>query len=221
MSKRKKAEATIINIIDKLVPGGENKQLYLDLFKSLNDRGFNSFMERLRDKKTTLSVIVPNDSKIKLDIKRSLKLGEELGVKFFQKLTFGDTQYLKEHTSTVEYLVMDLPFKRQSQTLAKGVAVAKDNKSINMLTGQVTGKSAASKLTLPEIQLLVSMGLNDSVEEIMKYRGGDVGGNAALNASLIKYGKADQETLKMFSTGVESTKTLKSFLNAMHLKSTL
>jgi len=56
---RKKTEAYILKYVDKIAQGGQNKELYSNLFKSMSDKEFNNFMLGLKSGKVTLSIIVP------------------------------------------------------------------------------------------------------------------------------------------------------------------
>ena len=220
--KRKEVQEYILKYIDKIVPGGENKKLYEDLFKKMNDDEFHNFMLKLKNKKLKLSVIVPNGSKtINMDIKRNIKIGKELGVEFFQHLIIGEHDDIKTYKTPNKFLIVNLPFRRAIQTLTKGVSVTKDDKHIDYLTGQVGDESRSSRVTFPEVQLLIGMGLEKSLKEMMKYRGGDTGARVAMNKLLQKQGIVTQEQLEEYSTGVVSTRTIKSYLHAMHLKNTL
>jgi len=222
MSKRKDTEEFILNYIAKVVTGDENISLYRDLFKSMTNEQFDKFMVDLRDKKTTLGVIIPNGSKtIKVSIENNLKLAKELNFDFFQHLQVSANGNIPAYTTPNKYMVMRLPIRRAAQLLSKKISIPEDSKSIDSLTGQVTGKSKASKLTLPEVQILLGLGLNDSIKELMKIRGGDLGASNAHDAMLYKQGYATQAEIEKYSTKVVSTKTLKSYLNGMHIRSTL
>jgi len=215
--KRKKTQEFIIKYIDKIAPGGENKKLYTDLFNSMSDKEFNRFMEKLSNG-MNLSVIAPNGSKIKLDVDRNIKIAKELGYDFFQRLNIWEHDGLPAIKTPNKYMVMSLPVRRMAQLLTKYISIPTDDKSIDLTTGQVTGKSKGSKLTMPELQILAGLGLKDSVVELMKYRGGDRGGMNALSKSLFINGTASQKVLEQYATGVVSKQTLKSYFNAMHIK---
>jgi hypothetical protein len=57
--------------------------------------------------------------------------------------------------------------------------------------------------------------------ELMKYRGGDNKGLIAFNSMLSRYGRVNLKSVEPYASGVESTKSLKTFLTSMMLKSTL
>ena len=221
MGDRKKTENFIIKYIDKIAPGGKNKKLYQDLFASMSDKEFKMFMTKLKNKEITLSVIAPNTEPKMLEVERNFKIGEELGYNFFQKLTVTSNKNLPDYKTPNTYLVLNLPVRRAAQLLTKKISIPTDDKSIDLTTGQVTGKSKGSKITMPEIQILAGMGFESSLTELLKVRGGDLGAKNALSSLLMKQGSASLAVIDNYSTGTVSTRTLKSLLTSSHLSNTL
>lgn len=219
--KRKAVEDLILKFIKRIVTGNENYELYQALFKSMNDKEFDSFMEDLRSGKSSLSVIIPNGSNIKVDTKNNIKLAKELGYEFFQRLKVGATSSIPAYTTPNKYLILKLPVRRAAQLLSKKISVPEDDRKVDVLTGQVSDSSKGSKLTNPELQVLIGLGLKDSITELMKHRGGDLGSANALNQMIFAHGSATQNEINKYSSKVESTKTLKAYLQAMHIRSTL
>jgi len=221
--KRKETEKFILKYIQKIDPSGINKKLYEDvLFKNMSNKEFDEFMENIKTNKTFLTLTYPNSGPVKLDVERNLKIAKELGYDFFQHIIVKNSPTgIPDYKTPNKYMVYKLPVKRTVQLLSKKISIPTDNKSINLLSGQVTGKSKSSKLTFPELQILAGLGLKSSIVELMKYRGGDIDGNRALNTMLYKQGMASQEVLKNYATGVVSTKTLRAYLLASHLNNTL
>lgn len=220
--KRKTVEDFIIKYIGKIVTGDQNVNLYREMFKRMNDKDFDQFMIDLRDGKKHLTIIIPNGMKeIKTDLQNNMKIAKELGFEFYQRLQITGSKTMPDYITPNKYLVVKLPVKRASQLLSKKISIPKDNKSRDLLTGQVTGDSRAAKLTNPEVQILLGLGLESSIKELMKFRGGDLGAGTALNNDLMRYGRGSQANSANMSTGVVSTKTLKQFFQAMHIRSTL
>ena len=62
-------------------------------------------------------------------------------------------------------------------------------------------------------------GLEDTLKELMKIRGGDNGSLNAMNKMLYTQGSASQDQVNQYQTGVTSTKTLKMYFLGMHIRS--
>lgn len=218
---RKEAEEYILEYIDKLAPDGTNKEIYTNLFKDMSDEQFETFMISLDTDNNRLAVVSPNFSKNGISTERNFKLAKELGHNFFQRIWIEGSGDTPTYLTPVPYLVVDLPIRRQAQLLIKKLSVPEDNKSIDDFTGQPTGKSDAASLSYPETQVMAGMGLDNSLIELIKYRGGDVGGFIAMNTTISKTGSVSMDGIKDKATGVESTRLLSTYLTGMHLSNTL
>lgn len=220
--RREEVEKFVLEYIGKLTNNNpDNLNLYKELFKRMNNDQFDKFMHKLKNGEVHFSVIVPPGNKVDISVKNNLKIAPELGVEFYQRLKHSPRGDMPGFISNEERLIVKLPIKRASQILTKKISVQENSLNKDTLTGQVTGNSRASKLTYPEIQILSGYGLKDVLIELLKTRGGDQGEGNAMDAMLLKQGRVDQETLRQYSTGVRSTKTLKSFLLSMHIRNTL
>jgi hypothetical protein len=219
--KRQATEAFVLKYIEKLMPGSENTQLYQDLFASMDDEQFDQFIQALEKEETTLAVIAPNFGKVKLTVENNLALAQELGHNFFERLWIKPDDNSPAFLTPKEYLVMDLPLRRQAQVLVKKISIPEDNQSVDDLTGQPSGKSEAAKISYPETQVLAALNLDKTLNELLKYRGGDTQGFNAMNDSFARTGGASQEAIKHLAGGVKSTQTLHTILLAMHLSNTL
>jgi len=217
-AKRQKTEEYIL----KSVKNAGSKTTYdilVEFFKSMDDKAFDVFMRKLKDKKEVLSFIIPHSESTKIDEHKVIKELEKMGVKLEQRLTVKSSDY-GDFTTPIKFLILDLPFKRASQTLDKKISIPKGN-IVSAMTGQVSNDSQGSRLTMPETQLLSGFGLDKAISEMFVPRGGDLGAGNAMDAYLFKTGRASLDDVKQFGTGVVSTKTLKSYFTASHLKSTL
>lgn len=224
MSKnRQAAEEFILSYIEKISPGGENAQLYKTAFSKMSNAEFDNYMKGIETGENQLSIQAPNKGTAKLNLERNIKLAKDLGHDFFQRLWFhGDKETgTPTYLTPVKYMILQLPIRRQAQLLVKKIAIPDNNKQIDQLTGQVTGNSKSSKISYPELQVLQGMGLKASIVELMKYRGGDIGGFSAMNKVIARDGYVHQETIAPYATGVESTKLLKAYLTCAHLQNTL
>lgn len=219
---RKAAEKLILDYIQRIANDqGQNRKIYADKFAKMDDEAFEAFIQRLETEQEWLTVQAPNFGPAKLDVGNNIKIARELGHEFFQRLWIGAQGDRPAYLTPIPYLVMDLPVRRASQILKKKISVAEHNKTVDALSGQATGDSKGSRLSFPEMQIMAAMGCDKSITEMMKYRGGDVRGFNAMNAMLTKYGAANQQTLANFASGVESIKTLSTYLTCAHLKNSL
>lgn len=217
MSKRKEVEEYIIKYVGKISRDKRNEELYREFFKKMNNKEFSKWIDDLEEGKVKIQIIVPNGQS-KLDINNNYKIAKEIGVEFYQELDIGPVGDIPKYRTPVKSLVYDMSVRRVSQLLQKKISIPEDNRRIDKLTGAVTGASKGSKMTMPELTVLTSFGLQKSLSEIMTARGGDLGKGRAMETYLDKYGSVSLANLEAFKTGVVSSKTLKAYLNAAHLK---
>lgn len=219
--KRVEAQNFILTYIDKILPGSGNKKIYEDLFGAMTDEMFDDFIQRIKRKEINLALIAPIMSEHKLDTGRNLEIGKELGHEFFERIWMDGKGNSPMYLSTLKYLVVDLPLRRQAQLSRKKISIPGDNRSVDYLTGQPTGNSKGSKISYPELQILAAQQLDNISIELIKFRGGDQKGFAAMNDSIAKTGRASMRALGYLNSRVKSTNTLQTYLTCLHLKSTI
>ena len=219
---RKAAEAFLIEMIEEILPGGGNKEIYEKLFSQMSDEAFHKLMMSYASGEDRPVIYAPNFIKPRLNTERNLKIAEKLGHNFFERIWIhSDDPKQAPYLSNNPYMVIELPVRRQAQLLTKKISVPANNRSTDQLTGQPTGDSRASKISYNEVQIMRSMGLDNCLLELMKYRGGDVGGYNAMNKLISRDGATSMKAVAPYASGVESTQALKIFLTAAHLKTTL
>jgi hypothetical protein len=221
MANRKLAEQGILAFMKDLDPSGYNVDKWETILKRMSDEDFDEYMKGLRDGTKTLVAFQVNFKSGGISLDNNLKIAARYNVNFFEKLIVSDKPGIPAYMTPIDYMVMDLPVKRQSQNLFKKISIPENNNTVDELTGQPTGASKGAKLSYPELQLLTSMGLDKSITELFKYRGGDKGGFNAYNTMAMRYGKITLQSLEPYATGVESVKTFKTLLTASHIRSTL
>lgn len=223
---RRAAEAVILDVIDSIVPGNPNVQIYQDRFnpKSPNyitDKQFDAWMERIRRGEGALVYMEPPNGQFPIDVDRNIEvLGPKYGIEFFQHIWYQDSTgdwFLTPNT----YLILPFPVRRQAQLLVEKISIPEHNHSIDDFTGQVSGDSRGSRISYPELSLLKAFGLKKSIEEFMHWRGGDVKGNRVMNQSILKTGGVSMDAIAPYSGEVVSTRSLREVLFGMHLDTTL
>lgn len=221
MTNRKKAEAFILQFVKDIEPTGYNVGQWKKIFASMNDKAFDTYMKGLRDRTMQLVLFKPSYEAKGITVENNLVVGKKYGVKFFERLLYTNNPKSPDYKTAIDYMVLDLPYRRQSQTLVKKVSVPDNNKTVDQLTFQPTGASKGSKISYPELQVLIGMGMDNCIEELIQHRGGDRGGFRSYNAMIMRYGSANLNALKPYKTGVDSTKTLKIYLTCMHISNTM
>ena len=211
---RKKTEEYILKSF-KISKNTHN--ILVDFFKGMTDKEFHQFMLDVQNKVKNLSFVIPHEEQHKeSDI---LDWCESIGVKPFQKLTYVYEDGF-EHTIDIKTFIIDAIVKRAAQTQDKKVSIPTGNK-INSLTGQVTGDSLSAQFTLPETLITIGFGAKKAPNELINARGGDLGLLNAMYKELFTNGRVSMEEIKPYSTKNVTTKTLKVYLLASHIKSTL
>lgn len=218
---RKAAEELCLSIIAKIVPDGSQVPLYKQYFDSMNDKEFEAFISRLESGQEKLCIISHNFSKSPPTTENNLAIAKELGHNFFTPLIYEGINGMPSYSTPIEYMVIDVPSRRASQTIVKKAKIPKNQDTIDFLTGQPTGDSKGAKISYPELQLCMAMELDASMTELMSVRGGDDGKRRVYNAALNRYGSVSQKQLEAYATGVTSTSTLKTLFTCIHLKNNL
>lgn len=220
MSNRQAATAEIIRVIEKILPGSGNKEIYEKMLGGMTNAQFDEYMGKLERGEEILPMTVPNLSKKRLSVERNLKIGKELGHEFFQRLWLTEPSSGTTYLTPIPYLVVDLPLRRQAQVLNKKISLPESSSESDVLTGQATGPAKGASLSFPELQALHAQGLDRTIEELIKFRGGDEQAFRALKEEMINKGSVSLDSIKTNSR-VKSTETLATFLKAAHLDNNL
>lgn len=220
MSNREAATKEILKWVEELLPGGGNKEIYEKALGKMTNAQFDDYMKKLESGEEVLSLTVPNLSKKRLSVERNLKVAKKLGHNFFQRLWLTDPHSGSTYLTPIPYLVVDLPLRRQAQLLTKKISIPESSDTADVLTGQATGPSKGASLSFPELQTLHAQGLEKTIEELIKFRGGDEEAYRAMNKELIDKGSVSLDNIQTNSR-VKSTETLSTFLKAAHIQNNL
>lgn len=216
MYNREKTEEFILGIVKKVHLPTYN--LIKETFEEMNDTQFKSLMSDIKAGRDKISFVVDHDDKLPT-IKKMISILNSLGCNPIQKITTHSLEF-GEYTSPIPTTLMILPCRRPIQSLDKKISIATGDKK-DPLTGAVTGESKSSKLTIPEIQVLGGYGSQAMIKEFLNDRGGDLGAGRAFDSLLYQNGKVSFKETDIYATGATSTKTLKAYWTASHIKSSL
>lgn len=218
MADRKKIEEYILSYIKMVFGEDANYTFYKDIFASLDDEGFNSLMERLRDKKTILQLTNPNVSGVKLKIKTIIKACHSLGIPMNQRLKIYDEQLDRYTMTPIDYPVLSLPVRRQIQTLEEKLSTSADDKTIDELTGQPVGRSKGSRFSFVQMHAAKARNLDESIVELIKVRGGDEQAYAEATRQIDSTGSFSLEQVAGGNTQVTSMRNMITLFRAMHIE---
>lgn len=217
MGNRKAAEAVILKGLRLLDPSGKNAEMTKELFASMSDKQFDEYMIAIEEGRDYVSMVYENLQHSQITVENNLKAAEALGHDFWEQIWVTDSATGKAYLTPKKYMVIDLPVRRQIQMLKKKISIPDDNRHIDDLTDQPTGVSKGSSLSAPEIYVLYSKGMDKSIIEMIKYRGGDAKGMTAMDRSIRETGGVNLAFLDQQGTRVKSTQTLSTLLSGMHL----
>ena len=220
MANREAATKEIIKWVEEILPGGGNKEIYEQMLGQMSDKAFDDYMKKLESGEEVLPLTAPNLAEKRLSVERNLKIAEKIGHNFFQKLWLTDPHTGTTYLTPVPYLVVDLPLRRQAQLLNKKISIPESSDTADVLTGQATGPSKGASLSFPELQTLHAQGLEKTIEELIKFRGGDEEAYRAMNRELIDTGSVSLDSIETNSRA-KSTETLSTFLKAAHIQNNL
>lgn len=226
---RKAATEFLLDFIDSLVPGSPNKAIYEERLAEMSDADFDKWMHQLETEEVTLVFYSPEElvnkatekSSPGLSVERNLAIAKKLGYDFFQHAILTDPDTGIEFRTNEKYLLIDLPQRRQAQTLEAKASIPENDQHTDQLTDQPTGPSKGAKISNPELQILYAQGFDRVIEEAIKFRGGDTKAYQALKTLATTDGVVSQDVIKQMPTRVKSTEVLSTILTTMHLENKL
>lgn len=215
---RKAAEQMVYACLEDILPGSQNTQIYADIFRVMSDEDFDGWIKKLIAKETYIAIIAPEKSGPQLSVANNLQVAKKWGHEFFERIWMDPKNGAPAFLSNDKYLVVDFPLKRQAQFLVKKISIPEDNRSIDNLTGQPTGKSKGAKISWPEVQIMAALGgFDNTIVEFIKFRGGDLQGFNAMNHSIHTTGGVSLSSIGVLGTRVKSVQSLSTLLTSMHL----
>lgn len=192
--KRKRITEYIIKVMNTLDPTGDNGKRYADQLGNMSDNEFIQFMDYIAKHKTNINIVMPNMKKT-LRIPDIIKALQLVNMNVYHKLWLQDRTTGRKYLTNEKYLVLQLPIRRAQQEVDKKLSVPSRDQRIDALTGQVTGPDKACALSAPEIQSLNTRGLEATLNELVRVRGGDINAYGDLKRQLEETGGAELNAL--------------------------
>lgn len=221
MSNRKAAEDIILSFVKELTKGGHNFKVYSDLFSRLNDEQFGQFIDQI-DKAGGIPIWSSNwDKDEHIEYDTILRLAKKYDVALETQLILTDEDTGLEFITPETYLVGTAEIRKQRQMLVKKFGAAKDDTSIDDLTGQVVGDSRGTGISGPEIKVLIALGLPTVAKELYDVKGGDIKALDVYRTELMETGQTNVNTALKRGSGQKSLQTSHFLFNARHIENNL
>lgn len=213
---REKAKSGLIANMKRWDASGINAKFYEDLFKDMDDAAFDNFMDKMISGRVPLSGTIPNYSDVEVAVRHNVKIASEMGHEMYQRIWVKDPWTGQLFLSPRKHLVYETNVCRQCQTLDHKISVPKDNTQIDERTGQPTGDSKSAGFSGPEFMMLKSRGLNKTIIELIKFRGGDLQSMRYVDDMIIKSGNGSMAaTPGQAERMPKSVQTMSALLNGM------
>lgn len=222
-AKRTAVMDHICKYVDMIIPGDTtNSTLLREQLGKLSDKDFEAFLRTLKPtndpaeiaKRNVLPFYKPNLVGKRISIARNFRIAEKLGKKLRHRLVMTDPVTGNEYVTPHEYPVLDLPVRRQAQTIVKKRSIPEHNQRIDELTGQPTADSKGSRISSPELAALASRGLDNTIREFVDFRGGNDAAYREMRRQLIETGECSSSQLEGLGRA-KSTNTASVLLNCM------
>lgn len=192
--KKKKILDYICKLCDTMEPSGLNSKRYRRIIGQMNDKEFDQFMNYMKEGKWQLHLVAPNMI-VNLQNEDLLKACDLIGLDLFQRVWMYDRATGRKYLTDNKYMFVKLPIRRQQQFLDEKISVPDNDRTIDGLTGQVTGDSRSCSITNPEIQILAARGLDKTMQELVNIRGGNIHGYSEFRRMLEENGEADLDMI--------------------------
>lgn len=215
---RKAAERYWLTLMKEITEGGYNYTVYKNLFDKMNDDQFEEFMVRL-EAGGMLSIHVDNMNPKEYPVFDVItKLSRERGLEPEQHLVFYDQDTGLRYETPETFVVGTAETRKQRQMWVKKFGAAKDDSKIDDLTGQVFGDSRGTGISIPEVRVLKTLGLDLTAKELYGVKGGDLGALDEYRKSIQETGHATVEGSLRHGTGVRSLQTASMLMMGRHLE---
>lgn len=208
--RRKLAEAWILQLLDLIDPSKTNSGILRESFKTMSDDNFN----RLRE---GIPIYSPAGGMIDIDYKYLIEVGKHIGAVMEQRLWLTSKETGTLFRTKNPCLTFHFPVRRQTQAWDHKVSVAENSKVRDKLSGQVTGPSKSSSLSMSEGANIYVDQLDGSLRELLHARGGNEKLQRAFYRQVRETGHGMIDIPGAERTSAKATQTWGNYLKAMGL----
>lgn len=217
---RKKAEEFLLKVVKDADPTLRTFNQVKEQLAKMDDKRFDEFVQRIKARKEFIPLIMDNHTERQMDTAQALDLCEKYGIQIFQRFWYKHPIVGIKVLSNIKVPFIHMNVRRQIETLMNKMSVSDDNTTVDTLTGQPI--HGASAITQPESLVYLEKGLDATLVEKLKYRGGDVEGGRLFDQSLIETGKVSTTQLyEQHNTTTRGVQTADIYLTSAHYETNL
>lgn len=218
---RKAMEEYILKAVRKMDVTGRTYNVLKEQFAKMDDKRFHLWYLDLKDKKDFVPIYMENHMDGKgITLEHALNVCEEYGVQIYQRYWYRNPATGIKALSNKPVPFIHLAVRRQIETLLNKMSVSENNDRVDTLTGQPI--DGASAITQPESLVYLEKGLDGSLVEKLKYRGGDIEGGRLFDKALIETGKVSTtQLMEQHNTSTRVVQTADIYLTGAHYENNL
>lgn len=218
---RKHVIDDITSLLDTLDPSCESSKLYIDRFKTMNDKEFVEWMDWwVSDEKHERLTLFVEEFERNVDVDNIIKASELINVPLYEYVAMPDLNGSSEENVTCTPTPVPVGYiqpKRMPQTVDhKSTGSISDSKR-NSKTGQVTGDDKAARNSDVESYAMISIGAENALKEIMGPRGDDSTENAQMKQQIATNGFFSLQDLESDRTKKPAINTLDTYFHLQGL----
>lgn len=230
MASRQEVTKFIVESIAGIIPGDQfNADLTKQRLEAMSDSEFDVYIRSLarpvNDEdlvhQEILPFVSPNLKDPRVTMDNLMNVADKIGYLFFEHLWLTDPHTGVVYLTPQKYLTLHMTIRRQAQMLTKKSSIPADARHVDEMSGQVTGKSKGSKISFPELQAQLSHGLEHTLIEEIKVRGGDRTAQGEFERQLIENGEASIEDVTQSGDVTKSTSTVAVLYRGMMIDTNL
>lgn len=190
MTKKQKA----LEILKKLYfplegENGPNYKRYATIIEKDDDNITNT-KKLIKNGQFKTRLRKPNLSKT-MTVETINKVADSLGIKLYERVMFKDNMTGKRYMPDNIFAIPRLSIARVKQFVTEKQSLPSGDTKIDLASGQVIKPDKGSSISLIEAQAIKGKGLDLSLIEFLKHRGGDINSYTQYSSELLETGRTN------------------------------
>ena len=215
-AKRKKAEKSIIDLMDSLDPTGFNSKRYKDMFKTMSNPDFEKMLKGFMiddpNKFKGLYFQINSSNRTPKQGYPTIESIAAVAKKFNHELTEHIVYPFRNPDNPMVSLtpmpILTLPVRKLVQMLEKKNAAVSNIDVTNPLTGQVTGDSKAASMTDTQVMSLLTTKQTSVIREMLQVRSDNFKAKTKMMRTIERDGEFALDDLNINHMDAQSNQTM-------------